>query len=228
MGQIKLEILLDTEISSDQKAFLKLMQAFSGTNSGVQTVHNTDYKLPVDKFIKSAVEAGVRAETNTEPIKVTTEIAEYSEAEMLKMPNTDLKEYATGLGIDWAKAEGKNTNRKLTDLILAFREGKASPEEEQETNGEAESLEEAETLEEENSTETTKQEDTDLLDDEDLAGKDLAGKEITYNDLKISLGKKVDDHRPKIVAELAKYGAAKMPALAEEHWEKMYNFLESL
>lgn len=215
MGQIKLEILLDTEISSDQKSFLKLMQAFSGDTMAVPVDKAEATKTETD--YKAAIHAGVKLETNTEPVKVTTESTEYTEAEMLKMPNTDLKEYATGLGIDWAKAEGKNTNRKLTDLILAFREGVASPEEEQEAIGEAE------TLEEENSTETTEQEDTDLLGDEDLAGK-----EITYNDLKIALGKKVDEHRPKIVAELAKYGAAKMPALAEEHWEKMYNFLESL
>ena len=209
MATIKLEILLDSNEQNDVTAFANLMNVFSGTPA-VQLV-KSDHK--------AAIEAGVRLETNTETVKVTTESAkeeeyrngyEYSEAEMLAMLNTDLKDYATSLGIDWAKAEGKNTNRKLADLVLAFRNGE--PKEEQQSPAAEAAKDEAEAEEEEAPTETAEGAPTTL----------------TYNDLKVSLGKKVDEHREAIVAKLAEFGVTKMPNLDEEHWVEMYNFMEAL
>jgi len=217
MATIKLEILLDSNDQTDVLAFSNLMNAFSGTPA-VQVLHPGDAfptikmeglsnplenpNLTVTKE-QSTADAGDHKEE-------TAETPEYTEAEMLKLPNTDLKEYATGLGIDWAKAEGKNTNRKLADLVLAFRSGETS--EEQETPA-------AEAAKDEAPAETTE----DLTKEDDLAGEG-----ITYNDLKVSLGKKVDEHREAIVAKLAEYGATKMPNLAEEHWTAMFNFMEAL
>ena len=60
----------------------------------------------------------------------------------------------------------------------------------------------------------------------DLTAEDAPA--ITYNDLKVSLGKKVDEHREAIVAKLAEFGATKMPNLAEEHWTDMFNFMEAI
>lgn len=204
MATIKLEILLDSNEQNDITAFANLMNAFSGTPS-VQYLSSGKYET----FSKAAVEAGVRAETNTEAVVVTTEISkeeeyqngyEYSEAEMLKLPNTDLKDYATGLGIDWAKAEGKNTNRKLADLVLTFRNG--------ETPASEAAREEAPTEE----TEET----------------NPSSEAITYDMLKLALSKKVEEHREAIVEKLGELGATKMPNLAEENWEEMYNFMEAL
>ena len=210
MATIKLEILLDSNEQNDVTAFANLMNVFSGTPA-VQLV-KSDHK--------AAIEAGVRLETNTETVKVTTESAkeeeyrngyEYSEVEMLKLPNTDLKDYATSLGIDWANEEGKNTNRKLADLVLAFRNGE--PKEEQQSPAAEAAKDEAPTeVEEEAPTETAEDAPTTL----------------TYNDLKVSLGKKVDEHREAIVAKLAEYGATKMPNLDEEHWVDVFNFMEAL
>ena len=212
MATIKLEILLDSNGQTDIIAFSNLMNAFSGTPS-VQVVNQG---FPIEA-LKRTVEAQSPSTANkltaseSEQIAETTKQEEYqngyeySEAEMLKLPNTDLKDYATGLGIDWAKAEGKNTNRKLADLVLAFRNGE--PKEEQESLAAEAAKETAEDL--------TKEDD-------------LGGDKLTYNDLKLSLGKKVDEHREAIVAKLAEYGATKMPNLAEEYWTDMFNFMEAL
>lgn len=207
MAKIKLEIELDSNDLNDQKAFTNLMHAFSGSPTVQVISSKNDFPLQeLKEAVKvqspSTSEPDIKtSETNTEPAKDTTEVTEYSETEMLKMPNSDLKEYATALGIDWAKAEGKNTNRKLTDLVLAFRE-----------EGSAD--------------EASDENDT---DPGDLAGEtsgSLVG--VDYNDLKVALGKKVDDHRPAIVAKLKEFGATRMPDLAEKHWEEMYEFLEAL
>ena len=214
MATIKLEILLDSENRNDVLSFANLMNAFSGAPS-VQLV-TSKHEFPLEA-LKRTVEAqspssssqvtvtATEAEENT-----TADPVEYSEAEMLAMLNTDLKDYATSLGIDWAKAEGKNTNRKLADLVLAFRNGE--PKEEQSPAAEAAKDEAEAEAEEEAPTETAEDAPTTL----------------TYNDLKVSLGKKVDEHREAIVAKLAEYGATKMPNLDEEHWVDMFNFMEAL
>ena len=206
MATIKLEILLDSNEQTDVLAFSNLMNAFSGAPA-VQLLN------PKQEFPSEALKRTVEAQspstqvTPTETEVNTTEIANISEDEMqmLAMPNTDLKDYATSLGIDWAKAEGKNTNRKLANLILEFRDVT-----EKVTEG---------AEEEEAPTETAE----DLTTEEDLAGAKL-----TYNDLKVSLGKKVDEHREAIVAKLAEFGATKLPNLAEQHWVEMYNYMEAL
>lgn len=215
MATIKLEILLDSNEQTDVLAFSNLMNAFSGTpavqvkSAGTEISNSKKVLQEAGEEVFESIKA--LAETIvTEHKEETAENHEYTEAEMLKLPNTDLKDYATGLGIDWAKAEGKNTNRKLADLVLAFRNGETS--EEQETPA-------AEAAKDEAPAETA----------EDLTKEDdLAGEAITYNDLKVSLGKKVDEHREAIVAKLAEFGATKMPNLAKDHWEAMYNFMEAL
>ena len=232
MATIKLEILLDSNGQTDIIAFSNLMNAFSGTPS-VQVVNQG---FPIEA-LKRTVEAQSPSTANkltaseSEQIAETTKQEEYqngyeySEAEMLKLPNTDLKDYATGLGIDWAKAEGKNTNRKLADLVLAFRNGE--PKEEQESLAAEAAKETAEDLTKEEqeslAAEAAKETAEDLTKEDDLGGDKL-----TYNDLKLSLGKKVDEHREAIVAKLAEYGATKMPNLAEEYWTDMFNFMEAL
>jgi hypothetical protein len=216
MATIKLEILLDSNEQTDVLAFSNLMNAFSGAPS----VQYLSSGFPVEA-LKRTLEAQSPSTANKVTASEAEQIAEttkeeeyqngyeYSEAEMLKLPNTDLKDYATGLGIDWAKAEGKNTNRKLADLVLAFRNGGAKDEESPAT----------EVVKDEALKETA----------EDLTKEDdLGGEKLTYNDLKLSLGKKVDEHREAIVAKLAEYGATKMPNLAEEHWTDMFNFMEAL
>ena len=214
MATIKLEILLDSNEQTDVLAFSNLMNAFSGTPAIQLVTSKQEFPLEALKRSVEAQSPSTSTSTQVTPTEVevnTAEIANISEDEMLAMPNTDLKDYATSLGIDWAKAEGKNTNRKLANLVLDFRNGVTS---EVEDGSPA-----AEAAKDEAPAETA----------EDLTKEnDLAGEAITYNDLKVSLGKKVDEHREAIVAKLAEYGATKMPNLAEEHWEAMYNFMEAL
>ena len=214
MATIKLEILLDSENQKDVLSFANLMNAFSGAPA-VQLL-NPKQEIP-SEALKRAIEAHSPSNqvTTAETEVNTTKFANISEDEMLAMLNTDLKDYATTLGIDWAKAEGKNTNRKLANLVLEFRDVTEKVTEvtevtEAEAEEAAEAAEEAE-AEEEAPTETA----------EDAPA-------ITYNDLKVSLGKKVDEHREAIVEQLGKFGATKIPDLAEEHWVEMYNFMEAL
>lgn len=218
MATIKLEILLDSNDQNDVTAFANLMNAFSGTPA-IQLV-TSKQEFPLGALKRSVEAQSPSTSTQVTPTEVevnTAEIANISEDEMLAMPNTDLKDYATSLGIDWAKAEGKNTNRKLANLILEFRDVTEKVTEEAEAEEVASYA--AEVAEEEAPTETA----------EDLTAEDdLAGEGITYNDLKVSLGKKVDEHREAIVAKLAEFGATKMPNLAEEHWTDMFNFMEAL
>ena len=219
MATIKLEILLDSKEQNDVTAFANLMNAFSGAPSVQLVTSKQEFPLEALKRTLEAQSPSIQVTaTEAEGITETTQNEEYqngyeySEAEMLKLPNTDLKDYATGLGIDWAKAEGKNTNRKLADLVLAFRSGEIK--EEQESPA-AEAAEEA-------PTETAE----DLTAEDDLSAEDAPA--LTYDDLKVSLGKKVDQHREAIVEQLGKFGATKMPNLDEKHWEAMYNFMEAL
>lgn len=51
--------------------------------------------------------------------KPSKKVKEYGEDELMEMENKDLKKLCTELGIDPEKTDGKNTNRKLTNLILA-------------------------------------------------------------------------------------------------------------
>lgn len=207
MATIKLEILLDTRDQTDIVAFSNLMNAFSESPS-VQLKSMGEKSFPIEA-LKKAIEIQSPSTQNTDEIKrdiSTTEI--YSEEEMMAMPNSDLKEYVTGLGIDWAKAEGKNTNRKLANLVLESRNG--------------------ETEEQESPADKVEKEVPIVTSDDLTKEDDLAGEEITYNDLKVALGKKVDAHRDAIVAKLAEFGATKMPNLPEEYWTDMFNFMEAL
>ncbi len=205
MAQIKLEILLDSKEQKDVNAFANLMNAFSGTPA-VHVLNSGSFPTEALKRTLEAQSPSTQDATADDEIKgvqsTTTEIRDYSEEEMMDMPNANLKDYVAGLGIDWGKAEGKNTNRKLANLVLEFRNGVT-----------------AEAAKDEAPAETA----------EDLTKEDdLTGEAITYNDLKVSLGKKVDEHREAIVAKLEEFGATKMPNLAEEHWTEMYNFMEAL
>mgnify|MGYP003583873084 CR=1 FL=1 len=216
MATIKLEILLDSNEQTDALAFSNLMNAFSGTPA-IQLV-TSKQEFPLEALKRSVEAQSTSTQVTPTEVEVNTaEIANISEDEMLAMPNTDLKDYATSLGIDWAKAEGKNTNRKLANLILEFRDVTEKVTEEAEAEEVASYA--AEVAEEEAPTETA----------EDLTAEDdLVGEKLTYNDLKVSLGKKVDEHREAIVAKLAEFGATKMPNLAEEHWTDMFNFMEAI
>ena len=179
MATIKLEILLDSENQNDALSFANLMNAFSGAPSVQLVTSKQEFPLEALKRSVEAQSPSTSTSTQVTPTEVevnTAEIANISEDEMLAMPNTDLKDYATSLGIDWAKAEGKNTNRKLANLVLDFRNGVTS---EVEDGSPA-----AEAAKDEAPAETA----------EDLTKEnDLAGEAITYNDLKVSLGKKVNE-----------------------------------
>lgn len=214
MATIKLEILLDTKDQMDILAFSNLMNAFSGTPS-VQLKSAEDKNFPLEALKKAIEVQSLTTQGTPGAESVIIEASKdfnkiertFTEDEMMAMPNPDLKEYVTGLNIDWAKAEGKNTNRKLANLVLESRNG--------ETKDQESTTEEDEKVSMDTSDDLTKEDD-------------LVGEEITYNDLKVSLGKKVDEHRDAIVAKLEEYGATKMTNLAEEHWTDMFNFMEAL
>lgn len=223
MATIKLKILLDSENQNDAVSFANLMNAFSGAPSvQLSQVVKSAAHFPLQE-LNTAITAQSPTsqqteEKTTEAVKVTDgEIKDYSEQEMLDMPNTELKDYVTGLGIEWAKAEGKNTNRKLANLVLEFREVKGGISQEIEDPAAEKIIQEGKLDKAENETA-----------EDDLAEEEESSTGITYNDLKISLGKKVDQHRDAIVAKLRAFGATKMPNLDEKHWEAMYNFMESL
>lgn len=132
---------------------------------------------------------------------------------MLKLPNTELKSYVTGLGIDWEAAEGKNTNRKLTDLVLEFRKYVESSKNDTATNANPFAPDEDE-----------KAEDTTAEENEEAATE--GG--VDYNAVKLELSKKVDANREAIVAKLAEFGATKLPNLPEVHFAAMFEFLKAL
>ena len=218
MATIKLEILLDSNEQTDVLAFSNLMNAFSG-NPSVQVV-NQGFTIEALKRtveaqspstqVKDTQDAPAAEATTSEASK---DVKVFTEAEMLKLPNAELKSYVTGLGIDWEAAEGKNTNRKLTDLVLEFRKYVESSKNDMATNANPFAPDEDE-----------KAEDTTAEENEEAATE--GG--VDYNTVKLELSKKVDANREAIVAKLAEFGATKLPNLPEAHFAAMYEFLKAL
>ena len=197
MAHIKFEVEMDS--TRDLDLFTKLLAAFSG-----EIVLNV---APTKAFTESP---SVQSITITEPspVEVTAFDSKeiYSEEKLREMDNSSLKDLATGMGIDWASEDGKNTNAKLVKLILRKYE------------------------------EFTKEEDTEQSEDtvdvvetkkEESVKDSPAESELTLNDLKLELGIKVEDNRDAIVKKLTELGASKLTNLDATHYPVMMDFLKS-
>ena len=215
MATIKLEILLDSNEQTDILAFSNLMNAFSGTPS-VQVV-NQGFPIEALKRTVEAQSPSTSAQDAPAAEATTSEASKdvkvFTEVEMLKLPNAELKSYVTGLGIDWEATEGKNTNRKLADLVLEFRKYVESSKNDTATNVNPFAPDE-----------DGKAEDTTAEENEEAATE--GG--VDYNTVKLELGKKVDANREAIVAKLSEFGATKLPNLPEAHFAAMFEFLKAL
>ena len=210
MANIEIKLELDSNNPSDLQAFTNLLAAFGGTSTAVMQIPANLGKVaaPIQNDTAPVAEA-------SSPKVTTTEIREYSEEELKAMDNATLKDVATGLQIDWANEEGKNTNAKLIKLILKNYEGSEQTENKEETTEQDQS----------NASESTATESKAEATQD--APAETTGS-VTLNELKVELGKKVDDNREAIVAELGKLGASKLSNLKEEHYTHMYKFLTSL
>lgn len=195
MANIKIALDLDSNDSKDLQVFINLLTAFGGNSTLNPVIDETYFHKKRDKPSE---------EVSEDPKISTTEIRDYSEDELKAMDNSTLKDVATGLGIEWEKAEGKNTNAKLIRLILSVDEKADEGKEEYVT----ESKEKAETAQE--STEN------------------ISTGKTTLNELKVKLGEKVDANRDEIVAKLKEFGSSKLSNLPEEHYDAMYTYLNSL
>lgn len=208
MANIKIEIVLDTINPEDQSIFTKLSLAFGNSNTE-ENISGTLTKAIVAPVYTGAVN-GITDQTKTaeapkEDIVESRDISTYTEDELKAMPNSELKNLATSMGIDWESMEGKNTNAKLAKLIVSF--GSTS---DKSTNDVETTDEESEEEKETPVTETKES--------------------LTINDLKLELGVKVDigDNREKIVAKLSELGASKLTNLDPSHFSTMMDFLKNL
>jgi len=206
MARIQINLDLDTNISGDAELLGKLTVAFGG---------NQNNASPSVNFVAESILKGVAMEPriaiipeNMETKKAEDEVEKfrgvstYSEEELKAIPNDELKSIATNLGIDWASAEGKNTNTKLAKLILKHYDYDKSAESENDTDDP----------------------EKDIKEDP----KKPAPADITLDELKAELGAKVEANRDAIVEKLNELGATKLTNLNESHFLAFMDFLKSL
>jgi hypothetical protein len=206
MARIQINLDLDTNISGDAELLGKLTVAFGG---------NQNNASPSVNFVAESILKGVAMEPriaiipeNMETKKAEDEVEKfrgvstYSEEELKAIPRDELKSIATNLGIDWASAEGKNTNAKLAKLILKHYDYDKSAESENDTDDP----------------------EKDIKEDP----KKPAPADITLDELKVELGAKVDANRDAIVEKLNELGATKLTNLNESHFLAFRDFLKSL
>ena len=206
MARIQINLDLDTNISGDAELLGKLTVAFGG---------NQNNASPSVNFVAESILKGVAMEPriaiipeNMETKKAEDEVEKfrgvstYSEEELKAIPNDELKSIAANLGIDWASAEGKNTNAKLAKLILKHYDYDKSAESENDTDDP----------------------EKDIKEDP----KKPAPADITLDELKVELGAKVDANRDAIVEKLNELGATKLTNLNESHFLAFMDFLKSL
>lgn len=206
MARIQINLDLDTNISGDAELLGKLTVAFGG---------NQNNASPSVNFVAESILKGAAMEPriaiipeNMETKKAEDEVEKfrgvstYSEEELKAIPNDELKSIATNLGIDWASAEGKNTNTKLAKLILKHYDYDKSAESENDTDDP----------------------EKDIKEDP----KKPAPADITLDELKAELGAKVEANRDAIVEKLNELGATKLTNLNESHFLAFRDFLKSL
>lgn len=201
MARIQINLELDSNI--DAELLSKLTVALGGN----QIITAPSVAFVAESLPKNTTEAAQIEPQKTDTIdKVKDEteeenfrdVSDYSEEELKSIPNDELKSIATELGIDWASAEGKNTNAKLAKLILRLQD---TPDEVTENNSDEDISEEP---------------------------KKSTSQDVTLDELKVELGAKVDANREAIVERLNDLGATKLTNLEESHFSAFMDFLKSL
>ena len=197
MSKIRVELEINPSNLNEVQAFSALMLAMGGNDTAT-------IQVPTNLGKAGGFKAPAPAE-KVEESKSEVDGKTYSEDELKAMDNDDLKELATGLGIDWAAEEGKNTNAKLIRLILKSNNGGEAP-------APADKVEEAEASAPAAKNEKSAETESD----------------VSLDDLKLELGVKVDTNRDAIVAKLKEFGATKLSNLPEENYSEMLTFLKAL
>lgn len=212
----KIQINLELDSNQDAELLSKLTVALGG-NTYESPVADDVTKVATEEF-KIEPRTALLPE-NMEVKKQESEnfrdVSDYSEEELKSIPNDELKFIATNLGIDWASAEGKNTNAKLAKLILKHYDyGKSA---ESENIKEDNSDEEAYEVNRSASGGNTKED-----------SKKATSNDVTIDELKVELGAKVEANRDAIVEKLNELGATKLTNLDESHYSEFMDFLKAL
>lgn len=204
----RIQINLELDSNQDAELLSKLTLALSGRTQSekhqqLDETGKKDFMLMKDAMIEPHTAfLPENAETKKSEPENFRDVSDYSEEELKAIPNDDLKSIATKLGIDWASAEGKNTNAKLAKLILKHYDYDKSAESENDTD----------------------YPEKDIKEDP----KKPAPSDITLDGLKVELGAKVEANRDAIVEKLNELGATKLTNLDESHYSEFMDFLKAL
>lgn len=217
----RIQINLELDSNQDAELLSKLTLALSGRTQSekhqqLDETGKKDFMLMKDATIESRTAfLPENAETKKSEPENFRDVSDYSEEELKAIPNDELKFIATNLGIDWASAEGKNTNAKLAKLILKHYDyGKpAESEDIKEDNSDEEAYEANRSASGENTKEDSKK---------------ATSNDVTIDELKVELGAKVEANRDAIVEKLNELGATKLTNLDESHYSEFMDFLKAL
>lgn len=208
----KIQINLELDSNQDAELLSKLTLALSGRTQSEdhQQLDETGKKdfMPLIAPIKNEP----KVETKGSEPENFRDVSDYSEEELKAIPNDELKSIATNLSIDWASAEGKNTNAKIAKLIRKHFD-KTVEEDIKEDNSDEESYEANRSASGENTKEQPEK---------------TTPNDVTIDELKVELGAKVDANRDAIVEKLNGLGATKLTNLDESHYSEFMDFLRSL
>lgn len=222
MSKIQVNFEFDPSMDSNE---VKALLAFFNTLNG--NTFNPTVESVVDRVstkVEQAIETVKQSSEIEEPKeeRVVNNNYEYSEEELKAMATNDILSIVKDLGIDPDKFEGKNTAKKLRDLILNSYSSHVEVTEDKwvdESTGTTfedvvEKIEEA--------IETVKS----YREVDDI--KSVSEEPLKVEVIRALLNEKVDAHREAIVAKLRAFGAKNLTVLEADKHLEFYNYLKAL
>lgn len=206
----KIQVNLEFDPISDAgsaAAIIAFFQTLRGASTPLVALSEKSLTEVEIEKIADTMCSGVKAvETHNAPVSKDYDNGyQYSEEELINMK--EINSLAESMGINLSEYPGKNTNKKVRDLILASYAGDLK-----------EDTVSNDVTEDQTENNVTVTDTTEPVKDTKLS----------LEEVRAVLTKKTDAHREAIKAKLTALGAKNLTTLDAKHYEEVYEFLTAL